>query len=91
LTRTDVRVIIEHVFARIVVIVALLTLAVAWGARRSDGAGQEQIYVVRAGDTLWSIAASHYAGDPREAVWRLEERNGLPGSLVQPGQSLRLP
>ena len=78
-------------FARIVVIVALLTLAVAWGARRSDGAGREQVYVVRAGDTLWSIAAAHYAGDPRAAVWRLEDRNRLAGPLVRPGQRLRLP
>ncbi len=78
-------------FARIVVIVALLTLAVAWGARRSDGAGPEQIYVVKSGDTLWSIAVSHYGGDPREAVWRLEDRNHLTGALVQAGQRLRLP
>ena len=78
-------------FARIVVIVALLVVAVAWGARRSDGAGREQIYVVRAGDTLWSIAAAHYGGDPRAAVWRLEDRNHLPDSLVRPGQRLRLP
>jgi len=79
------------VFARLVVIVALLALAVAWGARRSDGAGPEQVYVVRAGDTVWSIAAAHYGGDPREAVWRLEDRNHLAGSLVHPGERLRLP
>jgi len=78
-------------FARVVVIVALLTLAVAWGARRSDGAGREQLYVVQRGDSLWSIAAEHYGGDPREAVWRLERRNHLPGPVVQPGQRLRLP
>jgi LysM domain-containing protein len=78
-------------FARIVVIVALLTLAVAWGARRSDGAGRERVYVVRAGDTLWSIATTHYAGDPREAVWRLRERNHLTATLVRPGERLRLP
>ena len=72
-------------------IVALLTLVVAWGARRSDGAGREQVCVVRAGDTLWPIAATHYGGDPREAVWRLEDRNHLAGSLVRPGQRLRLP
>lgn len=78
-------------FGRIVVIVALLTLAVAWGARRSDGAGRERVYVVRAGDTLWTIAASHYGGDPREAIWRLEDRNRLSDSLVRPGQRLRLP
>jgi hypothetical protein len=78
-------------FARIVVIVALLTLAVAWGARRSDGAGRERVYVVRAGDTLWSIATTHYAGDPREAVWRLRERNHLTATLVRPGERLGLP
>jgi LysM repeat protein len=48
-------------------------------------------YRVRAGDTLWSIAAAHYGGDPREAVWRLKERNDLPGTLVRPGEHLRLP
>jgi hypothetical protein len=78
-------------FARIVVIVALLTLAVAWGARRSDGAGRERVYVVRAGDTLWSIATTHYVGDPREAVWRLRERNHLTATLVRPGERLGLP
>ncbi len=78
-------------FARIVVIIALLTVAVAWGARRSDGAGAPQSYVVRAGDTLWTIAAAHYAGDPREGVWELQERNHLAGATIQPGQRLVLP
>ena len=78
-------------FARIVVIVGLLALAVAWGARRSDGAGQEQAYVVRSGDTLWTIAASHYGGDSREAVYRLENRNHLGGVVLRPGQKLVLP
>jgi nucleoid-associated protein YgaU len=78
-------------FARIVVIVALLTLAVAWGARRSDGAGREQIYVVRAGDTLWSIATAHYGGDPREGVWELQDRNHLAAAVVRPGDRLVLP
>ncbi|HEY7603781.1 MAG TPA: LysM peptidoglycan-binding domain-containing protein [Gaiellaceae bacterium] len=78
-------------FARTVVIVALLTLAVAWGARQSEGAGSRQTYVVRAGDTLWAIAAAHYAGDPRESVYRLEQRNRLAGALVHPGQRLVLP
>ena len=78
-------------FVRFIVILAILAVAVAWGARRSDSAGREQVYVVHAGDTLWSIASSHYGGDPREAVWRLEDRNNLPDSLVRPGHHLHLP
>ncbi len=78
-------------FVRLIVIIAIFAVAVAWGARRSDSAAREQVYVVQAGDTLWTIAASHYGGDPREAVYRLEDRNRLAGSLVQPGQRLRLP
>lgn len=78
-------------FVRVVLVLALLTLAVAYGARRSEGAGPDRVYVVETGDTLWSIAASHYGGDPRRAVWRLQDRNHLAGTLVRPGQRLRLP
>jgi len=77
-------------FARILVVVALLALAVAYSARSSISAGHEQTYVVRVGDTVWSIAASHYGGDTREAVWRLQDRNHI-GTLVQPGERLVLP
>ena len=48
-------------------------------------------HTVRSGDTLWTIASSHYGGDPREAVYRLEDRNHLAGALVRPGQKLVLP
>ncbi len=78
-------------FARIVVILCLLVVAVAWGARQSDGAGAEESYVVRTGDTLWTIAASHYGGDTREGVWRLQDRNHLAGTLLWPGERLILP
>ena len=60
-------------------------------ARPSHGADAETRYVVRSGDTLWAIAAQRYAGDPREAVWRISERNGLRGEALQPGTVLYLP
>ena len=78
-------------FARFAVIVGLLALAVAYSARSSISAGHEQSYVVRYGDTLWSIAASHYGGDTREAIWNLQDRNHLHGTIVRPGQRLILP
>ena len=75
----------------IVVLVAIVALWVGL-ARPSEGAGPERVYVVQPADTLWAIAAANYAGDPREAVWRLRERNGLAGStLLRPGQRLVLP
>lgn len=78
-------------FARIAVIVGLLTIAVAYSARTSHSAGREQTYVVRGGDTLWTIAVLYYAGDPREGVWRLQDRNHLAGTVLRPGQQLVLP
>jgi nucleoid-associated protein YgaU len=78
-------------FAKTLLIAFALALAVAVSARTSDSAGPEQRYVVKRYDTLWSIATSHYAGDPREAVWKIEQRNDLPGATITPGQVLRLP
>ena len=70
-----------------------MAVLVLWAtaARSSNGAGRPQIYTVKPYDTLWSIAASHYRGDPRDAVYRLEQRNGLSGGIVRPGQRLVLP
>ena len=78
-------------FAKTLLVAFVLALAVAVTARTSDSAGPEQPYVVKPYDTLWSIATTHYAGDPREAVWQIQERNGLSGATITPGQVLRLP
>jgi nucleoid-associated protein YgaU len=79
------------VFARLLIVTLFVALAVAVAARTSGGAGPEVGYVVKPHDTLWSIAASNYGGDPRDAVWRIERRNHLDGALITPGQILRLP
>jgi Tfp pilus assembly protein FimV len=79
-------------FARIL-LVALLVTVLAWSvlAHGSEGAGTGEAYRVRPGDTLWSIAAAHYSGDPRQAVWKLQRENDLAGGTLTPGQVLRLP
>jgi len=71
----------------------VVAAAAAWALvpHASSGAGREQVYVVRPADTLWTIAVSHYAGDPRAAVWKLEERNRLSGTVLRPGERLVLP
>lgn len=81
----------EHVFVKTLLITFALVLVMAVSARTSGSAGPEQRYVVRPYDTLWTIAATHYGGDPREAVWRIQQRNALEGATIVPGQMLRLP
>jgi LysM repeat protein len=78
-------------FVRLLVIGVIAVIAWAGFVHPSEGAGPEQPYIVQPTDTLWSIAASHYAGDPREAIWELQERNGLGGTTISPGQRLILP
>jgi LysM repeat protein len=79
------------VFPRFLVLLTAVALVVGVYARPSGSAGKPQTYVVQPADTLWSIATSHYSGDPRDAVWRLERRNHLDGTTLVPGQRLVLP
>ena len=78
-------------FVRVLFISAFVLVLWALFARESGAVGPEQYYRVSPGDTLWSIAVSHYAGDPREGVWELRRRNHLGGTTIQPGQRLALP
>ncbi len=78
-------------FPRALVALLAVALLVGYFARPSGGAGPETRYVVKPYDTLWSIAAAHYAGDPREGVWKLERRNQLSGPTLIPGQRLVVP
>jgi LysM repeat protein len=79
-------------FARIALIVLFATF-LGWSlmTRTVDGAGQPHVYVVKPGDTLWRIAASRYAGDTREGVWKLQRSNHLAGVTLTPGQKLTVP
>lgn len=78
-------------FGKLLVFLCLVAVAVGYAARGSSGAGPKHTYVVRPGDTLWAIAARTYGGDPREGVWRLEQRNHLRSATISPGERLVLP
>ena len=78
-------------FVKLLGFLLLAALVAAVVARQSSGGGRETTYVVRPADTLWSIALSHYAGDPREGVWKLERRNHLRGDLIRAGQRIVVP
>ena len=78
-------------FVRVVILLLAVAFVVGLLAHPSGGAGKPVQYVVKPTDTLWSIAAGHYAGDPREGVWKLQRRNHLTGTTLVPGQHLVLP
>jgi hypothetical protein len=78
-------------FVRIVVIAAIAVLGWTALAHPLGAHGPKQHYVVRPYDTLWSIASTRYAGDTRDAVYRIEQANHLDGGVLRPGQVLVLP
>lgn len=78
-------------FAKLLAAVTAATVLAAVAVHSSGGAGKPELYTVRAGDTLWAIVAARYPGDPREAIERVQRRNGLRSASLQPGQRLILP
>jgi nucleoid-associated protein YgaU len=78
-------------FGRILILVALAVLVWSVSARSGQAHGAKQVVTVKPYDTLWSIAQRHYAGDVRDAIWRIERANHLPGADVAVGQKLVLP
>jgi nucleoid-associated protein YgaU len=88
-----------HVRRRLgAILVTLGVLASMAGTARSAlGDGEhpalvaDRGYVVRRGDTLWSIARRGGAADPRPVVDAIADANDLHGSTLVPGQRLLIP
>jgi LysM repeat protein len=78
-------------FGKFLILVCVAALAVGLAARGSSGAGPKRTYVVRPGDTLWSVAEHTYSGDPRQGVWELQQLNHLASATIVPGEKLVVP
>jgi LysM repeat protein len=73
--------------------VVICTVALMLGmASPSPGASTPAHYRVKSGDTLWSIASTHYSGgDTRDGVYKIRSANHLSDATITVGQRLALP
>ena len=78
-------------FAKVLALSVVALIAWAIIARASEGAERDRVYVVRPYDTLWSIAERSGTSDPRDLIWRIEQRNHLGSATLVPGQRLLVP
>jgi LysM domain len=78
-------------FVRTLILAGIAVLVWSAMARSSNAHGTKQVVTVRPYQTLWTIAEQHYAGDVRDAIWRIERANHLPSADVRVGQRLVLP
>ena len=100
MSRTDVRRRRRLLGSFLTVVLAVLMaapVATALGRHGSPAHGgapvpNEMVYVVRSGDTVWSIAERMTAGgDPTPLVDAIAARNGMAVGDIVPGQSIVIP
>jgi hypothetical protein len=80
---------------RLAALVLILTLgAIAGAAGVSATRPHAQAWrciSVRPGETLWDLAGRSSDGDRREAIYEIEQENGLTGGAPQAGSAIWVP
>lgn len=78
------------VLAVALVLVSILVLNVAFQETMDKHEWQEDVYRVRAGDSLWTISEDYcpHGVDCREWIAEIKTLNQLSDSMVHPGQEL---
>jgi nucleoid-associated protein YgaU len=81
------------IISTIVAVLVLLLATAVHAFAGSDSLGVDTAeYLVRAGDSLWSIAVDVGAdGDPRPVISEIVELNDLADVSIHPGQVLLIP
>lgn len=80
---------------RLLVLVVIITLGAIAGAAGATASKPHarawRCVAVRPGDTLWGFAGTVDRSDPREAVQKIVEENGLAGGEISVGMALWVP
>jgi nucleoid-associated protein YgaU len=82
--------------AVLIAVLMAAPVAMALGREGSTAHGggpgrTERVYVVRSGDSVWSIAERLTAGDPTLLVDAIAARNGIDVGDIVPGQAIVIP
>ena len=90
-------VVVGVALALVLAAAACLAAGLVRGHASVASAAQEQVafesVAVQSGDTLWELAEAHPVRGltTQEVVSLVSERNGLAGSVIQPGQVIQVP
>ncbi len=86
------RVVLSTLAAGVLSVIVVLSGQVTADAGSQVSGPASSVFVVQAGDSLWSIAQIVAPErDPRETIARIRDLNGMGSSTVIPGQSLVVP
>jgi len=76
----------------LVVATAAAGFVVVGGVAYAGSPNTNARVIVRSGETLWGIAASHYPGtNIEQSIAAIESANHLDGAAIRPGETLTLP
>lgn len=85
-------------FTTILILIFSIIIANIFNLNKSYGqyANKESEYnhyVIKKGDTLWSIVNNHYSNkyDPRELIYQIKNLNELEDNIIYEGDTLKLP
>ena len=76
----------------IIIIIASVPILNIDGLVDASGYNNTMIYIVKEGDSLWTIVKTHYPdNDIRKMIYKIEKLNNINRSIIYPGQQLELP
>ena len=79
-------------FAKVLALVVAALVVWTIAARPSGAHGDRRRSTASSRTTRSGRSPStHYSGDVRDAVWRIQKANHLSGATIQPGERLLLP